>query len=96
MLQICKESGFKPVLITTPLSESYLELFPEEMTRKFHQDLNDIRVNFPNVPYLDYESDERFYTHTELFYDSQHLNQAGGELFTLILAEDLQRLGLLG
>lgn len=46
--------------------------------------------------FLDWSKDARFLMHPELFYDDVHLNDAGARLYTRILADTLQKLGIYG
>jgi hypothetical protein len=50
-------------------------------------------ANKYQVPFLDYSQNSIIYKQ-EYFYDSQHLNKKGEELFTHILAEDIKKLML--
>jgi hypothetical protein len=45
--------------------------------------------------FLDWSKDPRFLMHPELFYDDVHLNDRGTRLYTSIMADTLNRLGLL-
>ena len=47
-----------------------------------------------DIPFLDYSNDELSYS-TKYFYNSQHLNRTGAELFTAKLADDLMEISTL-
>ncbi len=47
----------------------------------------DIAKTYPNVVFLDYSSDARFYNHPEKFSDVFHLNRQGAEEYSTAFAQ---------
>jgi hypothetical protein len=95
ILDTCLENGWKPVVITTPFTKYYNNGFPKGFIEKFHQQLDRILKEYRDIPYMNYAFDERFLEHTELFNDSDHLNEEGAGMFMQILVDDIERLGML-
>ena len=94
ILDLCKENGWKPVLLTVPVHKYYREQFPEDILALFYEYVDGLLQEYPDAIYLDYSTDGRFYTNNSLYYDSDHLNQDGRTLFTQILYDDLIKYGL--
>ena len=94
ILDLCKENGWKPVLLTVPVHKYYREQFPEDILALFYEYIDGLLQEYPDAIYLDYSTDGRFYTNNSLYYDSDHLNQDGRTLFTQILYDDLIKYGL--
>ena len=98
MIELCESHHLRPVLITTPITDVLNRIYDEktpDFFTTFHQFSADLRERYPDVPYFDYSHDEAFSGRHELFYDGDHLNNAGAELFTKTLVADLRRAGLL-
>jgi len=88
IIRLCLERGFRPVLITTPYTRYYNELFSQEFLDGFHATISDICHRY-GLTYLDYSHDPRFAETLEWFVDSDHLNDKGRKAFTEILLKDL-------
>jgi hypothetical protein len=56
---------------------------------------DELRAEYPSVPYFDYSHDERFSRDLSLFFDSDHLNARGAKQFTPVVIADLHEAGLL-
>lgn len=84
IIAICKDSGIIPVLVTTPFLREYNDLVPEEFLKVQRAYLNTLAKEYC-IPYLDFSQDSRFVDRHDLFINSDHLNNAGGLLFTDIL-----------
>jgi Protein of unknown function (DUF1574). len=95
MLILCEQNGWKPILITTPYTESYNMWFSEEQMNGFYEEIALIQKEFPNVPYWDYSHDEDIGSHYEFFRDADHLNQRGARYFTGIVIKRIEDLMLL-
>lgn len=92
IIQICNEIQAKPVLITTPLHESYLEHVKNkkpDFLPQFHAIVERI-VAETDIDYFDYSMDERFIHSPELFMDADHLNGDGALKFTDLLLENIR------
>ncbi len=84
-----KESGFNPVLVTVPYYEAYNQGFDSDWLKKQYFERLNRFGNKLGVPYLDYSHDERFTKNEGLFKDSDHLNEAGKEMFSELVLEDI-------
>lgn len=84
ILAFCKENGITAVLITTPYTSLYSELFSPEFKDEFYATVNAIATD-AGVPYYDFSDDERFSKRLDLFSDADHLNQEGAAYFMNIL-----------
>ena len=87
----CREAGFHPILITTPLSKWYLDPIPTEIWGRFHDLVESVSGEL-DVPYLDYSQDPDFYEEMDLFLDTDHLNLTGRKLFTQKVFHELEPL----
>lgn len=94
MLDLCRERGWKPVVMTGPVYSSYKKGFSEALERIEGQ-MDELLADYPEVVRLDYSGDPRFCDSPDLYYDSNHLSKNGREMFTKILYEDLVDHGLL-
>ena len=91
---LCQEMDVTLILLTTPTYRTYQEnLMPEQLCQ-MHAFCRQVESAFPNVRYLDLETDERFVE--EDFYDADHLNEVGARKLTQILDDYIIRLGITG
>lgn len=90
IIDLALENNIKPVIVTTPLTKYYTDIFSEEFKLEFNRLIEEFLVDYAEVPYIDYSHDERFHEKPELFFDSGHLNLEGGKLFTSIVIEDFK------
>lgn len=89
ILELCKKKNLKAVLITTPQSYLYNEKITKvNYEKRIYTHINKLREKF-QFEYLDYSHDERFQNNLNLFFDDDHLNEKGAEIFTEILLKDL-------
>jgi hypothetical protein len=88
IIEHCKEKGFKPVLITTPYTRYYNELFTDEFYTDFYSQIEEKAERY-GVPYMDYSHDPRMTEDLGLFIDSNHLDATGSAVFTKILLSEL-------
>ena len=80
---VCQEKGVTLILLTTPTYRTYQEnLMPEQLSQ-MHAFCRQVESAFPNVRYLDLETDERFLE--DDFYDADHLNELGARKLTQVL-----------
>lgn len=93
ILALCREQGFCPVLVTTPLLSEYNDTVREKdpaFYDDFYGILDEITVA-TGVCYYDYSNDERFTGTYDLFFNTDHLNRAGAQKFTAILYDEVLR-----
>jgi hypothetical protein len=98
IIDYCLACGLQPVLVSTPITGIFNNIF-EERTPNFFETFyrfsREISGKYPHVPYLDYSHDKRFENNISLFYDGDHLNIYGAKKFTSIVIKDIQSLGFL-
>lgn len=88
ILAFCKENSITPVLITTPYTGLYSDLFPEKFKEEFRRTVNAISAE-SGVPYYDYSEDERFSDRLDYFSDADHLNENGAIYFMQIIEKEI-------
>lgn len=91
IIELCKENDITPVLITTPLSEYYADLVPQEFLQEFNETIEKIASD-TSVNYYDYSHDDRFYGNLDHFSDADHLTEEGAAYFTDILWDEVEEL----
>lgn len=93
IIDLCKEIGATPVLVTTPLLSEYTDQVltrePEFLPRFY--DIIDQVVSDTGAVYYDYAFDSRFQNDYSLFMNADHLNKSGAMLFTDIILEDIRK-----
>jgi hypothetical protein len=89
-LRYCKENGIKIVMVFSP---EYIELYPLITNRNEIISLFQKYSKEFGIPFLDY-SNHPICFNKSYFYNSEHLNKEGSELFSKILTQDLQDLGI--
>ena len=95
LIDDARQSGYHPVLITTPYYKEYTERFGEDwLAKNYYQYISLISTQY-NIPYLDYGNDNRISSSPQLFKNSDHLNKKGISKFNKILFDDLVNLGLI-
>ncbi len=88
IIAYCESNGLKPVLITTPVTKYYYNVFPEEIREEFYARVKEVRERY-GIPYIDYSRDKRLTNNLSMFGDSNHLNDNGRRVFTKVLLSDL-------
>lgn len=84
-LDTCQQEGINVILVNSP------EYFEAQILLLNRDSIMDIFKDYAltyNLSYLDYSKDSLCF-HKQYFYNSQHLNNFGVELFNLQLAKDL-------
>ena len=84
MIQLCREHGLRPILITVPFRWEYNDQFEEEYCRQFYEVIDRICQD-ESVEYYDYSHDERFTGSAAYFRNSDHLSPKGAAVFTEIV-----------
>ncbi|MDZ7743373.1 MAG: hypothetical protein U5Q03_16950 [Bacteroidota bacterium] len=89
ILELCHEHGIKVILIRVPVTKAYWEYVSSKIpVDSLYDKIEGIYNRYPNVKkVLDYH--DVFFLRPELFFDADHLNPEGAELFTKRLKEDL-------
>lgn len=89
IINFCLENGWKPVLVTTPITDQLNEYYDgSEFLKKWRKQI-DYYENKYNIQYLDYSHDEEFSSNLSFFMNSDHLNYAGGKKFTEKVFRDI-------
>lgn len=91
ILRFCKDNGITPVLITTPYTGYYSDLFSAQFKEEFYQTVHTVAQE-TGTPYYDYSEDERFSEKLEYFADADHLNTDGAKYFMSIIQEEIPEL----
>ena len=92
ILSFCKENGITAVLITTPYTGLYSELFSEEYKKEFSGIVQTIAED-TGTPYYDYSEDVRFADNLEYFSDADHLNTEGAAVFMEVIEKEVPEFG---
>lgn len=97
MIEICRQNNLIPVVVSTPITKTFLDLYPTqedllEVIQRFKDDLN---KKYPEVKWLDYSFDEKLSENPYYFMDPFHLNDDGALIFTDEVISDLRGLGIL-
>lgn len=97
MIDMCIENGFIPILVTTPQTYLYNEAVGEgRYSERLYKNIEQLKSEYKNdILYWDYSHDKRFSDNLDLFFDSDHLNEKGAEMFTQIVLDELRNKGLL-
>lgn len=84
MINLCREIGARPIMITPPYFHVYTEVVRKEDPNffgDFYAVLDEI-VSNTGCEYYDYAFDDRFCRDFSLFRDSDHLSRKGARTFT--------------
>jgi len=92
IFSLCQSHGVKVYLVRIPMSKEFFEeetkIVSEE---KLYREVEAIAAKYPvYLKTLDYH--DLFFDHPEYFFDPDHLNVKGSDLFTEKLSEDLFRI----
>jgi len=78
-----------PILVTTPYHDSCNNNFVKEwLDKNYFNIMNDLGVRY-NIDYLDYSHDNRFCLNDNYFYNSDHLNSEGRNIFSSVIFHDI-------
>ena len=91
LMQLCQDHNVKVIILHIPESKDFFE---EELKivpgKRLFREVDSIAARYPvYTKTLDYH--DLFFDHPEYFFDPDHLNIKGTDLFTEKLAEDLKR-----
>jgi hypothetical protein len=90
IFQLCQAHGVKVLLLRIPMSKEFYEeetkIVPAD---KLYHEVETIASRYPvYIRTMDYH--DLYFDHPEYFFDPDHLNIKGSDLFTTRLAEDLR------
>ena len=91
MIDLCRQLGARPILVTVPYLREYTDYIREndpEFFGDFYAVIEEIRQK-TGIEYYDYGLDERFCDDYSLFINSDHLNREGARRFTNILLHEV-------
>lgn len=80
-----------PILVSTPYYHSYNENFGREWLEENYFKIVKAISSKYDIPYLDYSHDKRFCFEPDYFYNSDHLNRKGRDLFSSIAFSDIEK-----
>lgn len=97
IIDICYQNNLCPVLISMPVTDVLNSLFEQDgdFFSTFDEFSKVLCSKYPELKYLDYSHNADFTSNHKLFADGDHLNNAGAEIFTTDVVEELKQLGLL-
>jgi hypothetical protein len=91
ILQLCQAHGVRVILVRVPMTKEYYEeetkIIPVD---KLWDEVKSITSRYP-VYQGTFDYHDLFYDHPDYFFDPDHLNVKGADLFTAQFAKDLER-----
>ena len=88
---LCLSHGITPVLVTTPLTTMYNDLYEAAgFFPAFEQFKADVLAANPGTAWLDYSHDAAFTEDYALFFDGDHMNDEGAAAMTRRILSDLR------
>lgn len=91
MIELCRQIGAKPILVTVPYTREYTDIIRKnapDFFAEFYSVVEKIRRK-TGVEYYDYAFDERFCGDYSLFINSDHMNMEGARRFTNTLLREV-------
>ena len=91
MIELCKQIGARPILVTVPYLREYTDAIRKndpEFFPDFYAAIDEVRQK-TGIEYYDYAFDKRFCGEYELFLNPDHLNIKGAKKFTNILLHEV-------
>ena len=89
ILKKCAARKIKVLLISTPVSQTYVSNLNNNYLKKKTEFCNSFKDSSNNISYIDFSSDNRFID--EDFFDANHLNETGARKFTIIINDILSK-----
>ena len=86
IISLCQTNQITPILVNAPVHRSYKEKIPEKFTQQFDSLSQAYKLNGVQVLKLD-----TLQLSDNCFYDSNHLNQTGAQMFTPVLFELVEK-----
>lgn len=88
-IKSCQQSSLVPVLVTTPFYRDYKKRFKQKwLHQNFYKYIIQLTQKY-RVLYIDYSEDDRMTDEAILFYNSDHLNIEGKDVFAKYFFSDL-------
>ena len=89
MISFLLERGYRPILISTPMSEALSEYFTQDIKETYiYSFVRSIQEKY-DIPYLDYTNDKELTNH-DLYFNALFMNLRGRKLFTKRVLKDLR------
>lgn len=84
IIETCKEHKVRPVIITTPVTDTVVSFFPEQkdLTENIQNLKNCVANKYQDVLWLDFSLDSNLTGRYDLFFDASHMNKQGALFFT--------------
>ena len=89
IIDYCYESGYRLVVIYTPIPYSLTEKFSDEFLKEFENITFEVLSDYPDLLYLDYSDNDEFTNNLTYYQDADHMNVYGANAFTQRLLTDL-------
>lgn len=90
-IDFCLENNWRPIFVIPPVPRLTKKFISDEFVNVFvRQNLQKIRLEYPDIPLLDYYVDDRFTD--DMFQDDIFMNKKGQAIFSQILFKDVQEL----
>lgn len=88
MVSFLLERGYRPILISTPMSQALTEHFTQDIKETFiYSFVRSVQEQY-DIPYLDYTNDKEMENH-DLYFNALFMNLKGRKLFTKRVLTDL-------
>lgn len=88
IIDLCKDKGIRPVLISTPLRSEYADMYDQQFLDEFYSIINDVQKR-TGCEYYDYSHDKRFEQSQPYMRNSDHLSAEGAKAFTKIIMDEI-------
>jgi hypothetical protein len=86
MLQLIEDRRITPILVGSPVHHSYLKIIPEEFKKAYEK--RKLEIASRGIRVVDYSN---LVLPDSLFFDADHLNEAGANYFSPFFVEELKR-----
>ena len=86
LAKVCKENGVRFIVITSPHTDRYLAKTNIKGLNTMHDIIDHVNRYYP-IEYKNYMNDADFRSDS-LYFDDQHLNSVGTDIFTLRIKKD--------
>lgn len=88
-VDLCYDSGYKPVVIITPIPYTLNEKFSDEIIEDFYNTNEKVVSEYPDLLLLDYSKDEEFTKNLNYYRDADHMNTYGADAYSKKILDDL-------
>lgn len=80
LIELCQARQITPVIVTTPYMKYYNDGWNREFYDMFYEDIGILTDEY-SIAYWDYSHDPDFQIREDYFIDTDHLSEAGAEIF---------------